>query len=477
MMKRRDFVTRCLLGGSGAVLAIQGVARGAEQEKEQKMTREKTDASWFRTRGLYFHDGFAVEPKEQAPLYWGEAEWRREIAWLKANGVNAVEFATMLEFNRVPSTAMEKQKIAGRQRILRLAHELGIKFGYILTNTVMSTVPADEEPGDQLKDRAVTLCPREPGNFEKTVSLQEWYMDTYKESDFFEEFAADWGGCTCGKCTVSDYLRYVRAFAEKLAVMNPKAKLYANTWCIGYWGKDPLANGWKSMFEREIACAREVIDALPSMPPNVHLALPCHHLYRPLTFTENGGKSKTTVFPTRDDIARVNAAGREVLAWPHFVMDDDAYRPAAWGLVHSEVRYVRDLLRSLRDAGIRDVMCNLYLPYLQLSNTYAYGRLLDDPDTDPSAIIQDFAKEAAVADDADKLRDVLVWLENHSYWQEQVPDDGRLPNLPCSLNRAQALALLKEVRPNPSPKLPWPVTPANWLSDLRGSIPKMDWTD
>ena len=50
--------------------------------------------------------------------------------------------------------------------------------------------------------------------FEKTIAIPKFYMETYRESDFFEEFAADWGGCNCGRCDVTDFLRYVRALAE-----------------------------------------------------------------------------------------------------------------------------------------------------------------------------------------------------------------------------------------------------------------------
>ncbi|MHB0999109.1 MAG: hypothetical protein ACYC27_07675 [Armatimonadota bacterium] len=431
----------------------------------------------FKIKGIYFHDGFTVEPKTHAPLYWGREEWEREIKWLHAIGINAVEFATMFEFNRKPSTDMERKKIADRLRILELAHEFNMKFGYLLTNTTVSTVPEGEEPSHQGLGRAVELCPQEPGNFEKTIALQEWYMETFKNADFFEEFAGDWGGCTCGKCGVPDYLRYVEALSRKLAEVNPSAKLFADTWCISYWQGEPMKNGWKGVFDSEITGSREVIEAMPNLPDNVHFALPCHHLYRPLAFESYGGKNVTPPFPTADDVDSIHRAGREVLAWPHFVVDDDTGRAPAWGIVHSEVRYIQGLLRSLRSAGIDSVMCNLYLPYLQISNTYAYSRLLDDPDCDPQLIIREFAGLIVHPDDVDKLTDVFTWVENNSYWQIQMPEDGRLPNLSCSLTKESAIELANEIRPNPSPELPLPVTAASWLDDLRRSIPRMDWAE
>ena len=424
-MNRKEF-----LGIAAGAAAQLPVAAGAQAEAAPNRS-VRPGGSPFALRGVYFHDGFTAEPKSQAPLYWDFDAWRRQLAWLHDCGINAVEFATMLEFNRLPSTALERRKIADRLRILRYAHSLGMKFGYLLTNTVLSTVPDGEEPGHQEQNRATTLCPRIPGNFEKTIAIPKFYMETYRDSDFFEEFAADWGGCNCGQCDVSDYLRYVRTLAEHLTTVQPKARIYADTWCISFWRKDPLAQGWKEMFDREIAGSRAVIEALPKLPANVHLALPCHHLYRPLTFESYGNKAQTPVFPTVEDVRKVRAAGRDVLAWPHFVMDDDAYRAKSWGIVHSEVRYIQALLQSLLAAGIERVIGNLYLPLLQLSNTYAYGKLLNEPDSDPRAILRDFSRLAARREDVAKLTDVLTWMENNSFWQHQMPPDGRLPALPC----------------------------------------------
>lgn len=473
-MKRRDFSKFCLLS-AGSLWFDKSVFSPSPKRKIRPMNHPEISQSFFKIRGIYFHDGFTVEPRWQAPLYWAEAEWQREIEWLQACGINAVEFATMLEFNRIPSTEMERKKIAGRLKVLDQAHALGMQFGYILTNTVVSTVPEHEEPSHQLRNRAIELCPQVPGNFEKTIALQEWYMKTYREADFFEEFAADWGGCRCGKCGVADYLRYVRSLADKLADINPRAKMFANTWSISFWGEDPLPLGWKTVFDREIAGSKEVIAAMPALLSNTHLALPCHHLYRQLTFASYGGKEQTPQFPTAKDIAQVLRSGRQVLAWPHFVIDDDPARAPAWGIVHSEVRYIRDLLLRLREVGIDSVMGNLYLPFLQISNTYAYGRLLNSPEEDPLELIHDFARLVAHPADVQKLTEVMVWLENHSYWQEQMPEDGRLPNLPCSLTQETAMKWAAEVRANPEPALPLPIQPEVWLKDLQRSIEWMTW--
>ena len=158
--------------------------------------------------------------------------------------------------------------------------------------------------------------------------------------------------------------------------------------------------------------------------------------------------------------------GGDVLAWPHFVMDDDAYRPASWGIVHSEVRYIQGILQRLQRTGIDRVMGNLYLPYLQISNTYAYGRLLENPQEDPREIILDFSRLIAHPEDAERLAEVMTWAENQSYWEVQLPEDARLAPLDCSLTRQQAQLEVGKIRPHYSPGLPLPIKPEQWLLDL-----------
>lgn len=474
-VSRRDFGKLCLLGtaaSSAASLGFPGNAWGSETALNVAPSKP---SGGFDVRGVYFHDGFAAEPKRLAPLFWDEPEWRRQIKWLSACGVNAVEFSTMLEFNRIPCTDMERGKIADRLQVLDLTHELGLQFGYILSNTVISTVPEEEEPGDQNQNRAVQLCPREGDNFEKTVALQAWYMNTYKEADFFEEFAADWGACHCGKCSVNDYMRYVEEFARRLTEQNKTAPLYANTWCISYWAENPIPKGWDYVFAHETPGSKEVIAALTSMPSNVHLALPCHNLYRPLVFSSFGGKKNTPVFPTLADVQSILDSGRHVMGWPHFVMDDDTGRAPQWGLVHVELRYIQAMLQSLRAAGLDRVMGNLYIPNLQLANAYGFGQLSQNPNADLAEIQTEFARNLVQAEDVTALVDVLCWLDNNSYWNEQMPEDAREPEFDISLTRDEVIGTVAKLRPASQPELPVPVEPAQWLDDLRSTIPRMTW--
>jgi hypothetical protein len=429
----------------------------------------------MRTRGIYFHDGFTADPRELAPLYWDFGQWERLLVWLKACGINTIEFATMLEWTRIPSTELERRKIADRQRLAAAAHRFGMRFSHILTTTAVSTVPEGVEPSHQLNDRARVLCPREPGNFERTMDVQTHFLEAMREADMFEVFAADWGGCECGRCGTEDYLRYVRELALRAAALNPSARVFANTWAIAQWGPALVLGDWRSFWDREAANSRQVIDALPSLPPNVHLALPCHHVYRPLVFESYGGRAATPPFPSPDDMARVRATGRGVLAWPHFVVEDDAYRPDAWGIVHCEARYLAPLVRGLARLGVTHVMGNLYLPSLQLANTWIFGRLLDNPEADPMSLVREFAVIVAHPDDAEALAEVLAWMDNNSLWNSQMPADGRPEPFPVTLDRAAAARIAARIQPRALPPVALPMASADWLAHLRRSIGRMHW--
>ncbi len=467
-LSRREFLKS--LGPSGAL--FYGCSTGTKEAREQGAVPY---GKKFMIRGVYFHDGFDVERKNHAPLYWDVEAWRRELDWLDVCGINAVEFATMLEFTRIPTTDLERTKIQDRLKVMELAHAKGMQFGYILTTTAVSTVPEDEEPGHQLKNRAAVLCPQERGNFEKTVGIQNWYLQTYRDADFFEVFAGDWGGCTCGRCGVSDYLRYVNALAEESASFDPKKPVFANTWAIGYWGADPLRDGWRGFFDSEIVKSREVLDRLGTLPGNVQVTLPCHHYYRPLTFSEYGGMSHTPLFPTREDVRTVQRSGRRLMAWPHFVMDDDVYRPAAWALVHVEARYLRALISRLSEAGIQEVMGNLYTPFIQLANTYAFGAFLRDPNLTAERVLQEFAAALVFRDDREALADVLAWMDNHSYWQEQLPEDARLPLFDVAMTKERAQRVVRDLRFLRSPALPIPITGEDYQELLAASLERMTW--
>ncbi|MBK7496265.1 MAG: hypothetical protein IPI28_13055 [Candidatus Omnitrophica bacterium] len=90
-------------------------------------------------------------------------------------------------------------------------------------------------------------------------------------------------------------------------------------------------------------------------------------------------------------------------------------------------------------------------------------------------IIHEFAGLIASPGDVNQLTEVLFWMENHSYWQEQMPEDARLPSIPCSMDKAAAASAVEKLKPNSSPALPLPYSPAEWLQDLSRSIGRMTW--
>jgi hypothetical protein len=102
-------------------------------------------------------------------------------------------------------------------------------------------------------------------------------------------------------------------------------------------------------------------------------------------------------------------------------------------------------------------------------NIFAFARMCRDPKLGPEHVLDDFA--ALVADDATKasLARVLRFIENHGNWQNSLPAEYRLPDMPVGglPDPDAALTLLESVRPRARSPIPLPEAPAAYLARLR----------
>jgi len=67
-MNRREFHKACAIAAVSALAGSQALAKPDENPRKP-----------FKLRGVYFHDGFTVDPEHHAPLHWGREEWLRQI--------------------------------------------------------------------------------------------------------------------------------------------------------------------------------------------------------------------------------------------------------------------------------------------------------------------------------------------------------------------------------------------------------------
>jgi len=384
--------------------------------------------------GIYIHDGFTFEPRAECPYYWGFAEYEPFLDWLRYAGVERVEYCQQMGWYRYPTLPEELDRLRARQRLVEAAHRRGMEFSLILGTNLYSRWPPERVPPGQLEisEDEVTECPQKPGGFARTSGIGLYYARCFRGADAFEVFAGDWGGCRCGHCGIEQYLEYVRFYAECLEAEQPQARIWANLWSISSWQKPayPIPTSltdpnWRYFWDDEIAFSQRFLAMLDRVPPHVGLAFPLHHWYR--GFCQRWYREEELPFwPDYGLLKRLAQSGRPLLAWTHFIVENDPYHGRLWGTLSVRLRYLRQLAGLLAQAPFEGVMGNVYSAR-QALNLYALVRFCREPETGVEQVIADFAAEVARSEGRALLEDALVYLENRDPWEEDLPPYKRLP--------------------------------------------------
>jgi hypothetical protein len=234
---------------------------------------------------------------------------------------------------------------------------------------------------------------------------------------------------------VEQYLDYVRFYAQHLAAEQPKARPWANLWSISSWQKPkyPIPTSltdpnWRPFWDDEITFSERFLAMLDRVPPAVGLAFPLHHWYR--GFCQRWyAKEELPFWPGFDLLKGLAQQGRPILAWTHFIVENDPYHGRLWGTLSVRLRYLRQLAGLLSQAPFEGVMGNVYSAR-QALNLHAFVRFCREPGLAVEEVIADFAAEVARPEGAALLQDLLVHLENRDPWQEDLPPYRRLPPIP-----------------------------------------------
>jgi hypothetical protein len=207
------------------------------------------------------------------------------------------------------------------------------------------------------------------------------------------------------------------------------------------------------------------------------ITLPGHNLYRYLVFqlyTQAG--LPVPNWPDTAAIGEIQSQRKRSYLWPYFLVDGDSGVPQTWQKVHFEVRYLQDLAQKARSLGVNGVFVNCINCGIQMGNIYAFGQLTQDPDTSPQQILQNFAALIAQPSSVDQLTQVLIFMENHSWWSSQMPPQYQLPALPGQLSTySEAIAALSQVvsLPITQSAAPLLMTPQDYLSNIASTLAYM----
>lgn len=398
--------------------------------------------------GIYLHDGFDFSPRQQCPFFWTLEQWKQYVDFLSFCGIHRIEFCTQASFLRIPSTEFEHARISRMQAVIEYAHELGLACWLVVSSNVLSGVPDGQIPvGQQSSGAFYEPCPRDPDVRKKLLEVIDFFVSKYQAIDGYELFAGDWGGCTCGGCDIHTFFELATDYYQIIRSYNSNARVQINTWCINYWRKLPNKyEDWEEKFDMEANMAGQAIEWIEELPSGVGIALPFHHLYRPLAI-QNRRPEQCPAWPDKDAIEKLQHVGRPVSAWPHFVMENDPYHKGRFGLFCCRVGYIKQLLTQLAARGITTVMGNLYHPYLQPLSGFAFGTLMREPELSVEEVLFRFAMLVAREEDVQTLYAVLCCLEHLDPWQSDLPAFYHVAHPESTLTCGEALSMLESVQP------------------------------
>jgi hypothetical protein len=263
---------------------------------------------------------------------------------------------------------------------------------------------------------------------------------------------------------VGQFERYVDRLAETLSAEQPGAAAWANLWSISSWQRRPYdyvhdasgTGGWRRFWDDEIGFSQRFLAAVGERAPGLGIGFPLHHWYRGLT-QRGYGAEELPSWPDESLLSGLRAGGHPLMAWTHFIVENDPYHGDLWGTLSVRLRYIRRLAARVAAAPFDVVMANVYSAR-QALNLFAYARWVKEPALPVEAVLGAFVDEVAEPGARGLLTDLLVYLENRDPWEADLPEwsrEGRLsedgvdvgglaralPGLASGLRRASPLLL------------------------------------
>jgi hypothetical protein len=297
-----------------------------------------------------------------------------------------------------------------------------------------------------------------------------------KNADGFQFFAGDPGGDPQGRATIADCAAFARDVRQIVREEAPDAGFAVNLWAIAEWAGFPSPFTLE-FWQKQVELSKAAVGQSDLLGPDCGVLFSMDNLYRSLTLRCHADAGKRPEpYPQSSDIEALRRRRvKPIYGWPYFVVDecDDGFitpnNVVTRGQAGAETRYIRAIV----DHGLRlrldGLVANASFVAAEPLNIFAFARMCRDPKLGPEHVLDDFA--ALVADDATKasLARVLRFIENHGNWQNSLPAEYRLPDMPVGglPDPDAALTLLESVRPRARSPIPLPEAPAAYLARLR----------
>ncbi|BBO31262.1 hypothetical protein [Lacipirellula parvula] len=437
-----------------ADLAADFAAMATATEDAQAQTQP-----WATTRGVYVFTLSAYQGV-WAPKDWTFAQWETWLDQMEFLNFNHLQLMRAPWSERPAQTPAELAKEALWVQVLQSAKQRGmttsIVFGTTwhgdLTNPwrILSPGNSPADPNWQ------TLL----GDYQYWANkygawVDEWVMGGEdpggSPSSAGINYAFETPSPLGNPSNVSELVSLQIAMRYAARQVNPSASVVAETWGLNWWGTSP---GYSSQLA-------EFLVQQSRLPSDVPLS------------THGNDDALTN---------SLQATGRDVDAWPFFLIDHEF--PVGHTKLHFD--WTRNYLGKIKAQGIDSVIAHISHPTEQLPSLYVYSRLLDDVNLSEATLLKEFAaflveppaQQTALANAIGSLSDFWDSVSGIANWTAAAlqPVNVAAP-FTTRYSAAQlgylnsALANITAVTdPRAVSQIPMQITAAAWVQMLRDQI-------
>ncbi len=297
-----------------------------------------------------------------------------------------------------------------------------------------------------------------------------------KHADGFQFFAGDPGGDPEGKATIADCATFAREVRQIVGEEAPRAGFAVNLWAIAEWAGFPspfTLEFWK----KQVELSKAAVAQPDLLGPDCGVIFSMDNYYRSLTLRcHSDGGSSPELYPRVADIEALRRRGvKPIYGWPYFLVDecDDGFitpnNVVTKGQAGSESRYIRAVVDHGLGLKLDGLVANASFVAAESLNIHVFGRMCRDPKLSPDRALDEFAGLIAADDSKEALARVLRFMDNHSNWQNSLPEANRLPDFAVGdlADADAALTLLDAVKPRYQAAIPLPEPPAAYVARVR----------
>lgn len=410
-----------------------------------------------------------AEPIESIGLYTFSPAPASHYAFWKACGYNTYQ---LLDGGQSVAPGDRERYYQSLNAAIATAKESGLTVGALFLSNV------DYSPA------AINYIP-----LQDTLMIQQRLNEidvavrSLPNADFFTFFGGDPGGSPDslgaeGVKVWKDMARQVGRFVKEGA---PGAFYNASLWAVAHFDYLQISPFSVDFWEREVHYSKALLQDADFLDPGDGVEFPMHNFYRSLALKAyHDAGLEPERYPAESIIQQIEKRGiRRHWAWTYFLVDeiDDGYTGYSGVKKHpsqAETRYIHQVVAGARSSGINGMIANTEGEgtLVEALNIYAYARFCTDSRLTPEAVIDEFAAYyTADAVSAETMAQVIRFIENHSTWEQSIPEAYQLPPLACRFSEVdEALDAIEAIVPIQEPGFPIPESAAAYLNRLKDRL-------